>query len=209
MPPLGPVPSSVTERRAMHFLRKKTEGRDPDRATATLLEVRAATPDDAEALRYFKRTALAETEYLLQGLEDFDDRTEAERDLVQRFLAQPHCLLLVAVVPGGRVVGLCSIVGGHLWRTRHVGIMSVAVLQAHWGRGIASRLMRAALDWALGNAILEKLSLQVHASNHAARRLYQRLGFVEEGRLRREARVGQGFEDLVPMGLQLRDGGMP
>lgn len=190
----------------MSFLRKKAEDLPRPRAPGQPPpQVRGATIEDAEALRFFKRMALGETEYLLQGLEDFDDRTEAERDLIARFLHQPHCLLLIAVQPGGRVVGLCSIVGGHLWRTRHVGILSVAVLQAHWGQGIASRLMAAALAWARGNPILEKLSLQVHASNHGARRLYQGLGFTEEGLLKREARVGHGFEDLVPMGLQLRE----
>lgn len=185
----------------MQILRKTGE-RDP----LPGLAIRVATPADAEALRLFKRQALGETEYLLQGLEDFDDRTEAERDLIVRFQHQPNCLLLIATVPGGRVVGLCSIVGGHLWRTRHVGTMSVAVLRLFWGQGVASRLMRGALDWALGNPILDKLALQVHASNHAARRLYQRLGFAEEGRLRREARLGDGYDDLVPMGLLLRDG---
>ena len=193
--------------------------------------IRAVTLADAEALRAFKRQALAETEYLLQGLEDFDDRSDAETETVARFQQQPNCLLLVAVQPGpdgrtaglgavsrfyrpkqpnaqtghdgSRIVGLASVVGGHLHRTRHVGTMSVAVLQQCWRRGIATRLMRAAVEWARTGGELQKLTLQVHASNVPAWALYRSLGFVEEGRLRGEARVGPGFDDLVPMGLWL------
>jgi RimJ/RimL family protein N-acetyltransferase len=173
------------------------------REDRTLALVRPATLGDAEALRNFKRLALSETEYLLQGLEDFDDHTESERDLIGRFLHQPTCLLLVAVIDN-RIVGLCSIVGGHLWRTRHVGTMSIGVLRQYWRHGVASRLMRAALRWAQDHPVLDKLSLQVHASNTPARLLYLGQGFVEEGLLRREARLGDDFDDLVPMGLLLR-----
>ena len=169
------------------------------------VSIRQATLADAEGLRIFKRTVLGETEYLLQGLEDFDDRVEAERELIGRFLHQPNCLLLVAVM-GSRVVGLCSIVGGHLWRTRHVGTLSLGVLQSQWRRGIGARLMRAAMQWAEDNPVLRKLALQVHASNLPARRLYEGLGFREEGLLRREARLGDGYDDLVPMARLLAGG---
>lgn len=176
--------------------------------TPGAVSIRAAVPQDAEALLAFKRQALGETEFLLQGLEDLDDRVESERELISRFASQPHCILLIATLANernGRVVGLCSIVGGHLWRTRHVGTMSVAVLRHYWNQGIAGQLMHVALQWALGNPLLEKLSLQVHASNQPARRLYQHLGFAEEGRLRCEARLGDGYDDLVAMGLLLHE----
>lgn len=169
------------------------------------VSVRPATLADAENLRLFKRVVLGETEYLLQGLEDFDDRLESERELVGRFLHQSNCLLLVAVA-GGRVVGLCSIVGGHLTRTRHVGTLSLGVLRDHWRRGIGGRLMRTAMHWAEDNQVLHKLALQVHATNLPARRLYEGLGFREEGLLRREARLGDSYDDLVPMAFLLAGG---
>lgn len=175
---------------------------NPSEGSAAI-RVRAATLADADAVRTFKRLALGETEYLLQGLEDYDDRVAAERELIGRFLNQSNCLLLLAVTTGGAVAAICSVVGGHLYRTRHVGTMSVAVLSPYWRQGVASKLMRAALDWAVAHPVLTKLSLQVHASNAPARRLYQRLGFMEEGLLRAEARLGDGFDDLVPMGLVL------
>lgn len=170
------------------------------------VSIRQATLADAEHLRLFKRIALAETEYLLQGLEDYDDRLETERDLISRFLHQANCVLFIAVAQG-RVVGQCSVVGGHLWRTRHVGTLSLGVLSSHWRRGIGARLMWTAIQWAQDNPVLHKLALQVHASNLPARRLYLGLGFVEEGVLRGEARLGDGYDDLVPMARSISRGG--
>jgi RimJ/RimL family protein N-acetyltransferase len=174
------------------------------RATAdTTCTIRPAGLADAEALCTFKRQVFGETEFLLQGLEDFDDHVDAERDLIGRYHHQSNSVLVVAVTDDGRVVGLCSIVGGHLWRTRHVGTMSIGVLRAWWRHGVGKRLMTQTIRWADENPLLEKLTLHVHATNAPARAMYLGLGFVEEGLLRGEAKLGDGEDDLVPMGLRL------
>ena len=165
--------------------------------------IRPAGLADADALCTFKRQVFGETEFLLQGLEDVDDRVDIEADLIGRFHHQSNSVLVLAVRRDGQVIGLCSIVGGHLWRTRHVGTMSIGVLRAWWHRGVGKRLMTQTIRWADENPLLEKLALQVHSTNTAARALYTRLGFVEEGLLRGEAKMGDGEDDLVPMGLRL------
>jgi RimJ/RimL family protein N-acetyltransferase len=172
--------------------------------------IRPAGTADAEAVCAFKRQVFGETEFLLQGLEDFDDRVDVERDIIGRFHHQSNSVMVLAVTGTGEVIGLCSIVGGHLWRTRHVGTMSIAVLRAWWHRGVGKRLMKQTIVWAEENPLLEKLALQVHSTNTAARALYTRIGFVEEGLLRGEAKLGTGEDDLVPMGLPLpkRQGGL-
>jgi RimJ/RimL family protein N-acetyltransferase len=48
---------------------------------------------------------------------------------------------------------------------------------------------------------LHKISLTVLAENHAARRLYEKVGFVEEGRLREVFRRDGQWLDKVTMGL--------
>ncbi len=171
--------------------------------------IRPAGLADAEALCAFKRQIFGETEFLLQGLEDFDDQVEVERDIIGRFHHQSNSVLVLAVAADGQVIGLCSIVGGHLWRTRHVGTMSVGVVRAWWRRGVGKRLMAQTIRWAQENPLLEKLALQVHATNTAARAMYAGLGFVEEGLLRGEAKLGAGVDDLVPMGMPLPHRGEP
>lgn len=167
-------------------------------------QIRPVGLADAAALCRCKRQLFSETEFLLQGLEDFDDQVSSEHELIGRFHHQTNSVLHVAVVPGGEIVGICSIVGGHLWRTRHVGTLSVGVLKTCWRHGLGRRLMNRTIQWAGQNVLLEKVVLQVHASNLSARALYRDLGFVEEGRLTGEARLGLGLDDLIPMGRWLR-----
>ena len=71
------------------------------------------------------------------------------------------------------------------------------------GQGIGSALMAAAIEWAR-TAGAHKLSLQVWPHNEAARALYRKFGFEEEGLLRRQYRRRNGeLWDAIVMGLLL------
>jgi len=71
------------------------------------------------------------------------------------------------------------------------------------GQGIGSALMAAAIEWAR-MAGAHKLSLQVWPHNEAARALYRKFGFEEEGLLRRQYRRRNGeLWDAIVMGLLL------
>jgi len=165
--------------------------------------IRAAVPSDARRLCEFRRQTLVETEFLLQGPEDWRDDEDEERDLIERFAADPGSALLVAC-QGGAVIGMCSVVAGALERNRHVGQVGIAVLRRFWRLGVARALMLRALRWAVRDAQqLHKLSLQVHRNNEGARRLYEDLSFEYEGVLRDEARWQGEFVDLLAMGRVL------
>ncbi len=70
--------------------------------------------------------------------------------------------------------------------------MNIVVHPGSVGRGIGARLMADLLAWARDNKRLQKIELLVRASNARAIRLYERLGFVEEGRLRARVRLPDG-----------------
>jgi ribosomal protein S18 acetylase RimI-like enzyme len=65
-------------------------------------------------------------------------------------------------------------------------------------RGIGRRLLKAALAHAREIA-LERVELEVFASNHAARHLYEKAGFRVEGTLRRARKTNEGYDDLIVM----------
>jgi RimJ/RimL family protein N-acetyltransferase len=48
---------------------------------------------------------------------------------------------------------------------------------------------------------LQRIELRVHDSNPRGRRAYAKIGFREEGRLRRELFVDGGYVDIIMMGL--------
>ena len=81
--------------------------------------------------------------------------------------------------------------------------LGMLVRDGYRGAGLGSRLMTRAVDWA-GDHGCHKVVLEVWPHNVAARRLYERFGFVEEGVLRRQYRRRSGqLWDSVVMGLVL------
>ena len=105
---------------------------------------------------------------------------------------------LVAVADGA-IVGLL-----HLQASRHgFGELGMAVARAWRGRGVGSALLAAGIEWARERD-LHKLTLAVFPHNNAAIALYEKFGFVEEGRRVKQYRRASGeLWDAVEMGLLL------
>jgi len=172
-----------------------------DRTSCT---IRQTVLTDAAALVRFRAQIVRQTEFMLKGAEDPQGSLLEQAQWVERFAAHPTSMQCCAVTAHGVIVGLGSITGGEFLRNRHVGTLSVGVLQSHWRRGLGQALVQTCLDWARVNRLMIKLNLQVHASNGSARQLYAKLGFEVEGILRREAKLGNNYDDLIAMGLWLR-----
>jgi RimJ/RimL family protein N-acetyltransferase len=94
---------------------------------------------------------------------------------------------------------------GHLGLHRSGrGAVDLGMLVAdRWrGRGVGTALLAKAIEWARAEPDVHKLALEVWPHNGAARALYRRLGFVDEGRLRRQYRRRSGeLWDAIVMGL--------
>jgi RimJ/RimL family protein N-acetyltransferase len=70
-------------------------------------------------------------------------------------------------------------------------------------RGVGSALVAAGIEWGREHG-LHKLTLSVFPHNRTAIRLYQKFGFVEEGRREKHMRRANGeLWDLIEMGLLL------
>jgi RimJ/RimL family protein N-acetyltransferase len=105
-----------------------------------------------------------------------------------------------AVDRADRVVGWCDVNRHRLEGYRHSGALGIGLLAPYRGRGIGAQLALAAIDAARMNGI-ERIELEVWASNVTAIALYLQLGFVHEG-LRRRARLLDGqYDDGVEMAL--------
>jgi len=125
------------------------------------------------------------------------DREAMSRRFVRLVDGEQPGLHLVAEIDGTLVGDL----GVQL--ERGVAGFGMMVADGWRGRGIGSSLLEAAVDWARG-AGAHKVALQVWPHNLAARRLYSRFGFVEEGRRRRHYRRRNGeLWDAIDMALIL------
>ncbi len=83
------------------------------------------------------------------------------------------------------------------------GELGMAVLDGHRSRGVGTALMAAGVDWARARGV-HKLTLELFSHNERALGLYEKFGFVVEGRLRRHWRRNDGsLWDSIAMGLVL------
>lgn len=113
----------------------------------------------------------------------------------------------------GRFASFVAVAGervvGHLTIERaSYGVADLGmVVDERWrGRGVGTALMECAIEWARA-AGAHKVALQMWPHNERARGLYEKFGFVEEGRLVRHYRRRNGeLWDAVVMGLLLDDG---
>lgn len=110
----------------------------------------------------------------------------------------PH---FVAIVDG-RLVGWCDIVASKNPVFAHCGTLGMGVVDGFRGRGIGTRLITAALRKAKQGG-LEKVELEVFDTNDRAIALYRKVGFKDEGKKERSAKIdGLYMADLL-MGLFL------
>ena len=99
---------------------------------------------------------------------------EALRELIDDGLTRVWLALEGGLVVGG---ALARVVAGE------AEVLRIAVRPAHRRHGVGRQLLRHVLS-ALADACPEGIHLEVRASNVAARHLYAREGFVEQGRRR-------------------------
>lgn len=95
-------------------------------------------------------------------------------------------------------VGLHPITGQT--RRRHVAEMGIMVASRAQGQGVGAALMAALLDYADNWAQVLRIELTVYADNARAIRLYQRFGFVEEGRMPAYALRDGAYVTALAMG---------
>jgi RimJ/RimL family protein N-acetyltransferase len=116
-------------------------------------------------------------------------RENVEGDLAQ-FLA----------LEGERVVGWCDAIALKMGTFQHTATVGMGLLKDFRGRGIGRRMLESTIAKAFGNGI-ERIELTVYDSNLNAIGLYRKLGFREEGKMIRKAKIDGAYHDLIVMAL--------
>lgn len=108
----------------------------------------------------------------------------------------------LAVTHDDEVVGWCDIVRRGMEGFRHAGRMGMGVLPDYRGAGLGRRLLTETLGAARALG-MERVDLEVFASNEAAIALYRKLGFVVEGIKKRARKLDGKYDDDLIMALFL------
>jgi RimJ/RimL family protein N-acetyltransferase len=99
----------------------------------------------------------------------------------------------------GDLVGVCSFEGiSARHRSAQVGIW---INKPFWNRGYGTDAIRALCRFGFQEMNLQHILLHVNDDNPRARHAYEKIGFKEEGRLRREQFVGGRYVDVLVMGV--------
>lgn len=100
-----------------------------------------------------------------------------------------------AIVDDGKIVGSAGFHGID-WANMSTSI-GYWVAQSHQRRGTVTAAVRALVDYAFGIWRLNRIEIRAAVENDRSRAIPARLGFTEEGVLRRSERVGDRFVDHV------------
>lgn len=124
---------------------------------------------------------------------------EGMRAFVQALRAGAGIQFL-AIEDGDVVLGWCDILLNPREGFRHCGQLGMGLLPQARGKGLGGRLAAAAIEraWEEG---LERIELEVFASNERGLRLYRKLGFAVEGVKRRARKLDGFYDDNVLMAL--------
>lgn len=141
--------------------------------------LRIAGPNDAVALMKLKQRLDEETSFIL--LEP-DERDTSTRTLARHLEEVSRSQNSVVIVAGhhGDLAGYVELVGGKFRRTGPRPTSSSVLAEAS-GKGVGTGLLKDAKRWAAARGV-HRIELNVMAHNHRAIALYERMGFVHEGR---------------------------
>lgn len=176
--------------------------------------LRAARPNDydAEAFARYLVEHMAESgrdgapHYALSRRLDRREVKESAKARWSRLLDEPSWARAWLLWSGERtVVGHVELKGGRIPAEMHRATLGIGMRHAITGKGHGRRLMEAAIGWARDEAKLAWIDLGVFSTNTRARKLYQRLGFVEQGMREDAFRIDGGVTITdVWMALRLR-----
>ena len=162
------------------------------------VEIRPARPRDAAGIIELRRGLSAERRFIRT-----EHVTDSPRDLRPRLRRSwTRESASIVAVAGPTVVGHLGIAREPHPVTAHVASLGMGVVKEWRRRGVGAALLASAVEWARWAGV-EKLVLEVYPDNDAARRLYERFGFVEEGRLTGHSKKASGYQDEIVMGRWL------
>lgn len=165
-----------------------------------MMVLRSATPADAGQILEHAHAIFAEGEFVLSTPEDFHMTEEQEVLWLQTNLDDPGKIVIVAENES-QIIGMLDFHHGERKRIAHQGEFGISVNRAWRNQGIGRALLATLLRWAQEQPAIEKVCLEVFATNTRAISLYQDLGFQEEGRFAKQIKLApRMYIDTIRMG---------
>lgn len=109
-------------------------------------------------------------------------------------------VIRLIALDGSKVVGWCQIKSGSWEGYTHMSWLQMGVHKDYRGQGIGTALLSQALEKASCRG-LERVELDVYASNLTAIHLYKKYRFEIKGRKKRARKLDGVYDDIIDMAL--------
>ena len=164
------------------------------------LLIREAEPGDAAELVTFLNRVSLETDFTSLDGDGILLTSEEMEIFLDKQASSDNQITLLAFL-NDKIAGLVNITADQRKRVRHIGDLFIVIGKKYWNNGLGSLLLEEVVEWAQVSGILRRLQLTVQTRNQAAVHLYQKHGFIIEGRQERGAYIEEGnFIDVYLMG---------
>jgi RimJ/RimL family protein N-acetyltransferase len=125
------------------------------------------------------------------------------REWWQRVRSSDRDATFVIETLAGEFVGGCGL---HQVSSRNrSAILGIWLAKPHWEKGFGTDAVRTLCRFAFQEMNLQRVELGVLETNPRGVRAYEKVGFKEEGRLRRFMFVDGRYVDMIMMGLLAED----
>ena len=166
--------------------------------------IRNATEEDAQNLINYSKIIFSSTDQVLTTLAEYTITLENETSWITQYNQNTNALLKIAEC-NDTIIGLVFFNPNTKKKILHSGEFGISVHPDFQGIGVGRLLIEDLLDWAWHNTQIEKVFLNVFATNKIAIELYLSMGFIEEGRHIKAVKQLTGeYVDVIQMYLETK-----
>lgn len=172
------------------------------------IKIRSATVEDAHAIYLAQKEIACTPGYFCSSPNELSEQNVRKTiEILEPLnrLETTHQGIYLVAENEGYLVGHAFLEPLPLQSICHVAELTIVVHEGWQEKGIGMNLMRHLIDWAKQSESIEKIELNVRASNIRAISLYKKMGFMEEGRLKNRVKISSGhYIDDILMAFHIK-----
>ena len=165
--------------------------------------IREAKPEDAEKhIEYIKGILNEPNSFLEMSSGEFTHTIDEEKEFLQSFKVSKNSKFIIAE-ENGKVIGSLNCKGSDRVKIKHNTVLGMSVKEEYRDKGIGSKLLEYAIDWAKSTGIVKRIELHVFETNSRAIHLYKKYGFEIEGEKKRAIKINDEYINELIMALSI------
>lgn len=165
------------------------------------VKIREAVPGDAPRHIEYMNALLENSESFLEmSRGEFKHTVEEEKKFLDDIKKSENSVFILAE-DDGEIVGYLVCIGSERIKIKHNTVLGVTVKEGYRDKGIGSRLLEYAINWAKGTGVVKRIELHVFSTNSRAIHLYKKYGFVLEGEKQKAIKINDEYINELIMVL--------